>query len=161
MNYKVSAQTYLSPLAPACASIAASRGVYSCDQYELEDTILRAGGFAWDIGAEAAPLHAQIQEVLAAKALADADAQAAAELAAANYVPQSVTPWQMRRALNQLGLRATVESAVAAGDQDARDGWEFALEIRRDNPLLAGMAAALGMTDAQLDDLFRLAASFQ
>lgn len=76
-------------------------------------------------------------------------------------VPQSVTPWQMRRALNQLGLRAMVEAAVAAGDQDARDGWEFALEIRRDNPLLAGMAQALGMTDGQLDDLFRLAASFQ
>lgn len=76
-------------------------------------------------------------------------------------VPQSVTPWQMRRALNQLGLRSMVEAAVAAGDQDARDGWEFALEIRRDNPLLASMAQALGMTDVQLDDLFRLAAAFQ
>jgi len=76
-------------------------------------------------------------------------------------VPQSVSPWQMRRALNQLGLRAMVEAAVAAGDQDARDGWDYALEIRRDNPLLAGMASALGMTNAQLDDLFRLAASFQ
>ena len=76
-------------------------------------------------------------------------------------VPQSVTPWQMRRALNQLGLRAMVEAAVAAGDQDAKDGWDYALEIRRDNPLLAGMGAALGMTDAQLDGLFRLAASFQ
>lgn len=88
------------------------------------------------------------------------DAWAAAQVAS-TPVPQSVTPWQMRRALNQLGLRAMVEAAVAAGDQDARDGWEFALEIRRDNPLLAGMGAALGMTDAQLDDLFRLAASFQ
>lgn len=76
-------------------------------------------------------------------------------------VPQFVTPWQMRRALNQLGLRAMVEAAVAAGDQDSKDGWDYALEIRRDNPLLAGMAQALGMTGAQLDDLFRLAASFQ
>lgn len=91
---------------------------------------------------------------------AEYDAWAAAQVTA-TPVPQSVTPWQMRRALNQLGLRAMVEAAVAAGDQDAKDGWDYALEIRRDNPLLAGMAQALGMTGAQLDDLFRLAASFQ
>jgi hypothetical protein len=76
-------------------------------------------------------------------------------------VPHSVTPWQMRRALNQLGLRATVEAAVAGADQDTKDGWEFALEIRRDNPLIAGMAAGLGLTSGQIDDLFRLAATFQ
>ncbi len=91
---------------------------------------------------------------------ADYDAWANAQVAS-TPVPQSVTPWQMRRALNQLGLRAMVEAAVAAGDQDARDGWEFALELRRDNLLMASMAQALGMTDVQLDDLFRLAASFQ
>lgn len=76
-------------------------------------------------------------------------------------IPASVTPWQMRRALNQLGLRAAVEAAVASADQDTKDGWDYALEIRRDNPLIAGMGAALGMTEAQLDDLFRLAATFQ
>jgi hypothetical protein len=67
----------------------------------------------------------------------------------------------MRRALNQLGLRAMVEAAVADGDQDVKDGWEFALEIRRDNPLLAAMAGSLSMEESDLDNLFRLAASFQ
>ena len=33
-----------------------------------------------------------------------------------------------------------------------------ALEIRRDNALIASMAASLGLTDAQIDDLFRAAA---
>lgn len=76
-------------------------------------------------------------------------------------VPTSVSPWQMRRALNQLGLRSTVEAAVAAADQDTKDGWEFATEFRRDNTLLLGMAASLNMADQDLDDLFTLAASFQ
>lgn len=76
-------------------------------------------------------------------------------------VPLEVSPWQIRRALNASGLRAVVEGAVANAGQDAKDGWEFASVIRRDNPLLAGMAAALGMTPAQVDDLFRLAASYQ
>lgn len=71
-----------------------------------------------------------------------------------------VSPWQMRRALNQIGLRATVEAAVAAGDQDTKDGWEFASEFRRDNALLLGMAAALNLTEQDLDDLFTLAATF-
>jgi hypothetical protein len=78
-----------------------------------------------------------------------------------NPVPFSVTPWQMRRALNQLGLRSAVEAAVAGTDQDTRDGWDYALEIRRDNPLISGLAAGLGLTTSQVDDLFRLAYTFK
>lgn len=69
-------------------------------------------------------------------------------------VPQSATPWQIRKALNALSLRASVEAAVAAQDQDTRDGWEFATEFRRDDPLLNAMAPALGI---DLDAVFRLA----
>lgn len=75
--------------------------------------------------------------------------------------PQVVSPWQMRRALNQLGLRAAVEGAIVNADQDTKDGWEYASEIRRDNPLIIGMATALGLGDAELDHLFLTAASFQ
>jgi hypothetical protein len=75
-------------------------------------------------------------------------------------VPQCVTPRQIRRALNDAGLRATVEAAIAAADQATRDDWEFALEIRRDWPALAGMAAALGLTGAQVDTLFTQAATY-
>jgi len=75
-------------------------------------------------------------------------------------VPAEVTPLQMRRALNTAGLRGTVENAVALADQDARDAWEFASVIRRDDPILAAMSAALGKTPAEIDGLFILAASF-
>lgn len=70
-----------------------------------------------------------------------------------------ITPRQIRLALNQLGLRETVEQAVASGSQDLRDWWEYALDIERNNALVIGMAGQLGITEQQLDDLFRLAAT--
>lgn len=73
-------------------------------------------------------------------------------------VPQSVTPLQIRLALTQLGLRAAVDAAVLAADPGTRDAWEYALEIRRDNPLLAAFAAALGKTPEEVDEIFRIAA---
>lgn len=75
----------------------------------------------------------------------------------ASPAPHSVTPWQIRKALNATGLRTAVEAAVAAGPQDMKDGWEFASEVRRDDPLVAAMGAALGKSPEELDDLFLLA----
>ena len=72
----------------------------------------------------------------------------------------NVSPWQMRRALNEMGLRAAVESAVAGADQTTKDAWEFATSFRRDNAMIAAVAAALGKTSADLDALFALAQSF-
>jgi len=74
-------------------------------------------------------------------------------------VPQSVSPLQARRALRAAGLMSAVEAVLAGAGDDARDAWEYAVEIRRDDATLAVLAAELGMTDAQLDDLFRDAAS--
>lgn len=73
--------------------------------------------------------------------------------------PTSVTPWQIRKALNALRLRDAVEAAVAAGSQDMKDGWEFATEVRRDDPLVVAMGAALGKSSKDLDELFALAAT--
>lgn len=91
----------------------------------------------------------------------DAWAAAQQEEAPPAPVPDVVTPRQIRWALNAAGLRGTVEGAIAAADQNTKDAWEFSNEVRRDNPLLNSLAAALGMTSEQLDDLFRLAASFE
>lgn len=73
-------------------------------------------------------------------------------------VPGSITPLQARRALRAAGLTAAVEAAVAAsGDANVQDAWEYAIEFRRDDPMLAAIAKAIGMTDAQVDELFRAA----
>lgn len=74
-------------------------------------------------------------------------------------VPQSVSPRQIRQALTRAGLRASVEAAVAAGDQDTKDWYEFATAFDRSNPVVSALGAALNVSDAQLDDLWILADS--
>lgn len=68
--------SHLWPLAPALQTLVTDRGgPANCDKFELDDTVLRAGGYAWDIGdALAAPLHAQIAAI---KAQREADRIAA------------------------------------------------------------------------------------
>ena len=72
--------------------------------------------------------------------------------------PIIVTPRQIRLALNASGLRDAVEAAVAQSDQSVKDTWDFSTEIQRDNPLIIEMGTTLGMTEADVDALFELAA---
>lgn len=74
-------------------------------------------------------------------------------------VPDFVSPRQIRQALTRAGLRQAVETAVSSGDQDVKDWWEFATSFERTHPMVIGMGQALGKTDADLDDLWRLAGS--
>lgn len=81
----------------------------------------------------------------------------------APLIPASVTMRQARLALLQSGLLAQVNAAVAAmpgveGDA-ARIEWEFSGTVERSRPLLQSLATALGLTEAQLDGLFTLAAT--
>lgn len=73
-------------------------------------------------------------------------------------VPQVVRAAALRYVLNAQGLRATVEAAVAAADQNTKDAWEFEVNVRRDHPLIAAFSAALGLTSEQVDAIFRAAA---
>lgn len=78
-------------------------------------------------------------------------------------IPTSVAMRQARLALLQSGLLAQVNAAVAAmpgveGDA-ARIEWEFSGTVERSRPLLQSLATALGLTEAQLDELFMLAAT--
>lgn len=77
-------------------------------------------------------------------------------------VPSVVTMRQARLALLDAGLLPDVNATVAAmagtaGDA-ARIDWEFAATVDRSSPLVASMAAALALTEAQLDALFIAAA---
>lgn len=71
----------------------------------------------------------------------------------------SVTPLQIRRALLQQGLLDDVTAFVESADLETRMAWEYAVQINRDNALIAAAAASIGATDADVDDLFRLAAT--
>lgn len=81
----------------------------------------------------------------------------------AEPVPQAVTMRQARIALLAAGYLAAVTAAVAAmpgieGDV-ARIEWEYAQDVRRDSPLIAALAPALGMSGEQVDALFVAAAA--
>lgn len=81
--------------------------------------------------------------------------------AIAQPVPDTVSPRQARLALLGIGLLDTVETALKAlpGTQGraALIDWEYATEVQRDSPLISALAPALGLTDEQVDDLFRAA----
>lgn len=78
-------------------------------------------------------------------------------------VPEVVTMRQARLALLGAGLLAQVNTAVAnmpgAEGDAARIEWEYAQEVRRDSPLVAGLSEILGFTDEALDKLYRTAAA--
>ena len=73
--------------------------------------------------------------------------------------PRSVTPLQMRKALNSLGLRKQVEDYVKTLGPDAVDSWEYASVIERDNALIEQTAKQFNKTEEDVDDIFRLASS--
>lgn len=74
-------------------------------------------------------------------------------------VPQSITPIQFRRILRRKGLFDAVKELLQAAGEDAMDEFEYATEIRRDDPLLLGMAEQLMLNPIAVDDMFRLAVS--
>lgn len=88
----------------------------------------------------------EMQDILAAK-------QAAAE-AAPKPVPAHVTMKQARLALLDANLLDTVESNISALPKADQIEWEFSLTVQRASPLVASLAATLGLTDAQVDQLF-------
>lgn len=78
-------------------------------------------------------------------------------------VPQSVTMRQARLALHAAGLLSGVDAAIASMQEPAKTAalieWEYASAVERNAGLVPAMASALGMTDAQIDDLFITAAT--
>jgi hypothetical protein len=66
----------------------------------------------------------------------------------------ALTAWQVRKVLNATGLRDLVEAAVAGSSRDVRDAWQYAVNYRRDDVILNGMAAIVGITQSQLDQMF-------
>ena len=67
-----------------------------------------------------------------------------------------LSPAQVRLVLEQFGLLASVEAAVALGTKTLQVEWEFRNEFARDNTTLLIMAAALGMTTDQVDNMFNI-----
>lgn len=74
-------------------------------------------------------------------------------------VPQSVTPLQARRAMRQAGILDAVKAAVGT-NPEMQDAFDYATSFNRESTFIGQAQALLQWTDAQIDDLFRLAATF-
>lgn len=74
-------------------------------------------------------------------------------------IPESVSPRQIRQALTRAGLRSSVEAAVAAGDADTIDWWDYATSFERNHVKVIAMGEALNVSSQALDDLWVLAGS--
>lgn len=75
-------------------------------------------------------------------------------------VPQQVSPYQARMALHAAGLLDDVEALMADATitRAAKIAWEYATTWQRDSQFIAELAPALGLSEAQIDDLFIAAA---
>lgn len=79
-------------------------------------------------------------------------------------VPDRVTMRQARLALLGAGLLDAVEPALASiPDPVQRQGaeitWEYSTEVQRNNALIGALASGLGLSSADVDNLFRVAAT--
>lgn len=68
-------------------------------------------------------------------------------------VPTSVTPRQARIALLRAGMLDAVNQAVTSNAEWAIT-WEFATEVKRDDPMIAAVQELLGKTELEIDQLF-------
>ena len=73
-------------------------------------------------------------------------------------VPSAVTMRQARLALSTIGLLAQVDTAINALPEPqktaAKIEWEFSSVVERNRPFVQQLGASLGLTPAQLDNLF-------
>lgn len=100
-------------------------------------------------------------EVIEFPTQAEIDAEDAAAALAAERASLVVSRFQARAALLQNNLLDTAAGAIAQADAMSQLAWEDAQEFRRNSPLVASIGGALGLTDEQLDDLFRLAKTIE
>ena len=76
-------------------------------------------------------------------------------------VPAEVSRFQARAALLQTGYLDDIEAYMAdpATDPFVRIAWQDAQVFKRNSPTVLSLQPLLGLTDGQLDDLFRFAAT--
>lgn len=91
-----------------------------------------------------------------ARAGIEAMAPPAAEV---DPVPTSIPAWKGKVVLQQQGLLAAAQTAIAGAGPVAQIAWAEATDWSRSGALLASMAAALDLSPPQVDALFRAADS--
>lgn len=88
-----------------------------------------------------------------------AGASVTVEQPPANPIPQEVSRFQAKAALALSGKLTAADAVVAAStDPVVKLAWSDATLFKRNSPSINGLASAIGLTQTDLDDLFRTAA---
>ncbi len=99
-----------------------------------------------------------------ALSLAASDARRAewvtAAAARATYVPPVVSNFQFRKALRAAGFGTNFKNYVLGLDDTGQEYWQFAPRIKRSSAEVEAARVALSRTQAQIDTIFRSAATF-
>lgn len=74
-------------------------------------------------------------------------------------VPEAVTKAQLLEAIAHSGMRPVFDSVFADNPRHAQL-FDLAIDVRRYAPVVADLATAAEKSEAEIDDLFRLAATF-
>ena len=69
------------------------------------------------------------------------------------------SPWQLRKALNAVGLREAVEAALVGASLEVKDAWAVAEYFESDHPLLLSLGGALGKTPDEIYELILFAST--
>lgn len=93
--------------------------------------------------------------------ISEAAAPTAAELLATERARMIVSRFQAKAALMAAGLLPSVDAAISAADSITQLAWAEVTELRRNSPMIVALAAAIGLTYTQVDDLFRAAAQIE
>lgn len=72
-----------------------------------------------------------------------------------------VSAFQAFEALDVFGYLDAAESAIAEADKKAQRAFHKATEFRRNSPTVLAIADTLGISELQLDDLFRYALTIE
>ena len=102
--------------------------------------------------------NTKVDGVLGVYLQADWETMRADEMWARNPVPQQVSMRQARLALLQVGLLDHVEATIASAGREAQLEWEYTSVVERSNPIIVIIQQQQGVTNEQIDYLFREAA---
>lgn len=73
--------------------------------------------------------------------------------------PKVVSRVQAMKAMKLTGTLWVDFNTLLGSNQDAKDEWDLATELQRNNDLTLALSATLNLTSTDLDDLFQLAST--
>jgi len=80
-------------------------------------------------------------------------------------VPGEIANWRAKAVLGLAGMLSAVEAALNAMPEPARTvaiaAWNGGADLARSGPTVLALSTTLGLTDDQVDDMFRQAAALE